>query len=200
MPPNLNSNNAQKSFDEVQTQLVAEQGKLKNAQDDLMVALGNLTVANANLDKAKTQLAENTKTLEDQEQKIRDQQGSIVEMGKEQLQLESTFRTEYYRLHDAVVRQGDELARGTISDSGSAFAIRGDLLRILNQASKRAEALGAPQGANGRAVKLIFRQPIDKDKMLVIGRRAGMHPDGDKGDSRQQQRMRWCRWSAPATP
>jgi len=155
-------------LDDVQTKLVTEQGKLKSAQDALMVALGRLTVANANLDKANAKLAENTKTLEDQEQKIRDQQKSIVEMGKQQLQLVSTFRTEYSRLHDAVVRQGDELARGAISDSGSAFVIRGDLARSLDQASKRAEALGAPLGANGRAVKLIFRQPIDKDKELVI--------------------------------
>jgi len=156
-----------KELGEVQTQLVGEQDKLKRAQDDLKTAIGNLTVANADLDKAQTQLAENKKILEDQEQKLREQQGRIVEMGKEQLQLESAFRAEYYRLHDAVLRQSDELARGTISNSGSAFAIRGGLMDILNQASKRAEALGAPQGTNGRAVTLIFRQLIDQDKMVV---------------------------------
>ncbi len=156
-----------KELGEVQTQLVGEQDKLKRAQDELKTAIGNLTVANADLDKAQTQLAENKKILDDQEQKLREQQGRIVEMGKEQLQLESTFRAEYYRLHDAVLRQGDELARGAISSGTSEFDVRHNLMDILSQASKRAEALGAPQGANGRAVTLIFRQLIDQDKMVV---------------------------------
>ncbi|MCX6343702.1 MAG: DUF3084 domain-containing protein [Armatimonadetes bacterium] len=168
---------------EVRRKLVEEQSKLRIAQLSLDTARGKLAVASANLNITEDKLAEAEKTLKEQEvalkrkdQDIKDQTAYLNEIIKKADEAQKQYdearqlfikHTYELRSSELILRQGEELVRGTISASSSAFGVKADLKALLDAASEKAELLGAKKGSNKRAVALIYKQLIDNDRMIT---------------------------------
>ncbi len=167
----------------VQRKLVQEQSRLKTAQISLDTARGKLAVASANLNITEYKLADAEKTLQQQEvalkrkdQDIKDQTEYLNDIVKKAEEAQKQYdkagklfikHTSYLRYGELIARQYEELLRGTISSSSSAFGVKADLKALLDAASTKAELLGAKKGDNKRAVALIYKQSIDNDRMIT---------------------------------
>lgn len=160
----------------VQNDLTTQRTKLQSAQADLQKAIYKLTVASANLANTEAQLTVAENNLKAQEEKIKIQEQSIREQyewikreGKTNIEYQKQFLrlASQFRSGDLILRQGEELARGTVSSSKSSFGILSDLTALLTEASDKAEQLGAIPGSNNRSVALVYRQTIDLDRVLV---------------------------------
>ncbi|MCX8052253.1 MAG: DUF3084 domain-containing protein [Armatimonadetes bacterium] len=115
----------------------------------------------ADLKQAETKLAEQQKAILEQQEQLKLQQKALIQTGLEKEQ----YRVLASELlgGDICIRQGDEIARGTISPRQSIFGIRADIYSLLETASEEAIRRGAGIGPNGRAVTVEFRQAISKD-------------------------------------
>jgi uncharacterized protein (DUF3084 family) len=187
-----------KSRDEAESKLKVKTAELARLQDELRSARTDLEVAQKNVMLARVQQAEALKRLADvqsrlgetnqkladaerllqeqqkaiaeQEETLRLQHQALVELGKARLKAERAAMEFERKLigGDIRFRQGDEIARGTISPRQSVFGIKGDLFSLLDTASARALDRGAGIGPNGRAVAVEFTQPIGKDYVVHI--------------------------------
>ena len=151
-----------------QSALRRAQSSLATARDLQSKAEKNLKNTNEQLAKAQKAAAEQEKLLQDQQkaleaqrQQLAESQPALVEEGTKRVKFEQ--QASELLGGDIRFRQGDEIARGTISPRQSVFGIRGDLFSLLGVASEKAKKLGAGVGANGRAVAVEFQQAISKE-------------------------------------
>lgn len=152
----------------VQAELAKAQENLRSRQADLIVVGQRLTVTAANLDQAKASLAETQVKLSAVEDSLRAKTREL-EAKQRELSAEQTKRLHFEKLSlefeqqlrsgNLVLRQGDEIARAVISPFQSPFGIRADILSLLGTASENANKRGVGIGQNGRAVRVVFRQP-----------------------------------------
>ncbi|MDH7601872.1 MAG: DUF3084 domain-containing protein [Armatimonadota bacterium] len=182
---------AEAKLREKAAELARLQNELAKVRADLEVAQKNVTIARAQqaealkrladaqsrLSETNQKLADAQKLLQDQQKAIAEQQETlrlqqqaIVELGKARLQAERAAMEFERKLigGDIRFRQGDEIARGTISPRQSVFGIKGDLFSLLDTASQRALERGAGIGPNGRAVAVEFTQPVGTDYVVRI--------------------------------
>ncbi|MGQ9454855.1 MAG: DUF3084 domain-containing protein [Armatimonadota bacterium] len=172
-------------------ELARLQAELASAKTYLEVAQKNVTIArvqqaeavkklvetqtrlsetNQKLAEAENLLAEQQRAIAEQQETLRLQQEALVELGKARIRAERAAMEFQRKLigGDIRFRQGDEIARGTISPRQSVFGIKGDLFSLLDTASERALERGAAVGSNGRAVSVEFTQPIGRDYVVHI--------------------------------
>lgn len=168
----------------LQSELAKVRADLEVAQKNVMIARAQQSEALKRLAEAQTRLSETNQKLADaerllqeqqnaiaeQERTLRLQQEALVELGKARLEAERAAMEFERKLigGDIRFRQGDEIARGTISPRQSVFGIKGDLFSLLDTASERALERGAGLGPNGRAVAVEFTQPIGKGYVVRI--------------------------------
>jgi len=150
----------------VQNDLDRARANLVKAQSQLAAAGERLLDTTAKLTEADNKLAEQEKALEEQRKQLEEQLATLVRVGKEKLEFEK--QTSELRTSELILRQGDELVRGTISPRQPLFGIRGDVFSLLESASLKAIKLGAANGDNDRAVAVVFRQPVSGQYGVAI--------------------------------
>jgi len=156
-------------LDGARAELETAQKSLAAAQSSVAAATKRVAGANTKLAETNAKLQETERTLGEQRQKIaqqetdiREQTAYLRELDKQKRELE--FKANYFeqlrKSGDFRIRQGDEIARGTVSPRQSTIGIRSDLYSILDSASDAAKKLGAGVGDNGRAVVVMFPKVI----------------------------------------
>ncbi|MCL5102837.1 MAG: DUF3084 domain-containing protein [Armatimonadetes bacterium] len=161
---------ADERFVDSMSRLVDARAKLAKTQRDLRTMIGDLTIkkkqlrdTQVNLVSAQKQLKEQEAALRTQEGQLRDQQQALVQTGN--VAMDFYRQTSQLRSSELILRQGEEIARATVSCKQSDFGIRGDLLSLLESASDKAKQLGAKvEPNNDRAVFAIF--PLDPEHAL----------------------------------
>jgi len=154
----LQLKNTQEAFNRASYNVRLATKRQADAQQRQAEALKRLADTNQKLADAVAELAEQQRAVAEQKEQLRLQQAALVRTGLEK---------EEYRLRanellggDIRFRQGDEIARGTISPRQSVFGIRGDLFSLLDTASDIALKHGAGVGTSGRSVTVEFQQAI----------------------------------------
>jgi uncharacterized protein (DUF3084 family) len=158
-------------------------GELESLQEQLIVARSSLAraqsgllAAETKLASAQTRLAETEKKLVGAEQQLAAQNVALEKLEKQLAEQKAALEIvesaaikfgKQLRQGELILRQGDEIARGTVSPHQTRFGIRADIMSILDMAGVKAEKLGAKPGANGRAVRLIYRQTVS-EKLAVF--------------------------------
>lgn len=145
-------------------QLAAAQAQFADARNRLADAQARLKEAVERFSQMRDELAKMDETLKEKEALLAKQQAKLIQL--EKLKTEFEIDASSLRYRDFVYRQGDELARGTISARQSEFGLRGELYSLLERASADAVARGAAVGPNGRAVSVIFRQLLGNQYLI----------------------------------
>jgi uncharacterized protein (DUF3084 family) len=171
-------------------ELAKRTAQLNEVQASLLVAQASFAKAQSRLDEANARLEETNGKLTEAENKLKAQQ---TELDKQQAMLENAKAdlteltkqieksTGSLRGGSVALRQGDEIARGTVLPGQSEFGIKGDLFALLDSASEAAKQRGAGIGPNGRTVSLIYQQILteklgvynpDENACVELARRA----------------------------
>lgn len=161
-----------RSLTTVQSNLQSANAKLAKANRDYDEARMRLKDTNEKLAQAETTLRQQEAAIRDQQETIEGQRQRIIEVGKQALKFQAekdvlSIEKDVLRSGRLILRQGDEVIRGIISPRQSVFGIRADLFSLLDEASARAAKIGAGSGRNGRAVTLIFRQPVSREYAVI---------------------------------
>jgi uncharacterized protein (DUF3084 family) len=159
--------------------LSATNDALLATRDDLTKKNNVLANSNLNLLRANEINIEQINTrLETQRRELAVVTGQL-ERAREDLnyaenQLEGTRR--YFTLtYDQVrrgrisVRSGGELARIVVDAHMSSTVVRAQLVKLLDDASQRAQALGAAKGQNGRAVLIVTQRVATQASEFAFG-------------------------------
>lgn len=144
------------------------------AEDELAMRMADLNLARVELRNAQTRLASAQSQLASAKQQL-DATKAALEDTKRQLAeaaneaLLGNAGTDIalsLRLRRLPFHRGDELARGIIKPAQTDFALKADILALLNQASEKVLAQHAKVGANGRAVNAIYYPSPETDNAL----------------------------------
>ncbi|NLN75355.1 MAG: DUF3084 domain-containing protein [Armatimonadetes bacterium] len=162
------------------TQEIAET-ELALRKDELKLMLIQLDNANQALRLAQSKLVEAQQQLMDTEARLGATEAKLRETTGQLAEAEvaatlgdiGTLMAVRLRIGDIAVRRGDELARNIIRFDQTPFALRGDVISLLDRASQKAQARRARIGPNGRAVALIYwpdpdnQEPLDDESECI---------------------------------
>lgn len=137
-------------LESIRQDLLDKQKELSRATEALAAANTDLAAAQNRLRDVQARLAAKVSELEAKQKELISEQTMRRHFEKQAFELRSG---------ELVMRQGDEIIRGTVSPKQPLFGIRADLVSLLKKASDIAEQRGAVQGDNGRAVTVVFRSP-----------------------------------------
>ncbi len=135
-------------LENVGQELVEKQRELTRATEALTAANTELVAAQSRLRDVQARLAAKISELEAKQKELISEQTMRRHFERQALELRSG---------ELIMRQGDEIIRGTVSPKQPLFGIRADLVSLLKKASDIAEQRGAAVGKNGRAVTVVFR-------------------------------------------
>ncbi|NLN78501.1 MAG: DUF3084 domain-containing protein [Armatimonadetes bacterium] len=164
----------QKKQDIAEAELAQRKDELKLMLIQLDQANQALRLAQSKLVEAQQQLMEAEARLGATEAKLRDTTAKLADAEvAASLGDLGTLMAVRLRIGEITFKRGDELTRGLIKSNQTPFALRGDIISLLDRASSRASARNARTGANGRAINLIYwpdpenREPIDSEPECI---------------------------------
>jgi hypothetical protein len=158
----------QKELTDLRKQQDIAKGELAQRKDELALMLRDLKVADQSLRLAQSKLADAQQKLGATEAKLGATEAKLKDTTAKLVDVEyqgnlGTDMAIRLRVRDMAFKRGDELTRGIIKPDQKLFALRGDIISLLNLASGKAVGGHARAGENGRAVNLVYMPPSAKD-------------------------------------
>ncbi|MDI6828435.1 MAG: hypothetical protein QME62_08135, partial [Armatimonadota bacterium] len=138
------------------------QTDLSRSRAELLKRKADLARSNKQLHQAQTELAARLAEIEKRKKEIAELAkraeaywGSLEAKGKQYAAM---------RQKTVIFRSNQEIARRVINCAESKINIRSQIINLLNEASRRAEALGAKVAENGRAVEIYPKEIVSVDQ------------------------------------
>lgn len=138
------------------------QTDLSRSRAELLKRKAELARSNKQLHQAQTELAARLAEIEKRKKEIAELAkraeaywGSLEAKGKQYAAM---------RQKTVIFRSNQEIARRVINCAESKINIRSQIINLLNEASRRAEALGAKVAENGRAVEIYPKEIVSVDQ------------------------------------